>query len=133
MPDFDLVNIAGASGTYNGVLTALSSKTVTVRMIDGLNMSYEADKTVWGDGTHLKYTIKIVNNAAHDYVAPTIATDAFATTICTIVADSVTLNGAAVDPSDYSFVDGVFSIAVPDVEVGQTTTVTFQMQKVVTP
>lgn len=127
MADTILSSFAGANGTYNDIPTALTSETVTVLLVDGLTMTYAADKATWADDSYLTYTITITNGAAYPYVAPTVATDAFNAAVVTLVENSVTVDGQPF--AGYTFTDGVLSLTIPDVEVSSSAVITFQMQK----
>lgn len=132
MADTTLLNQAGAQGTYNGQSLSLSTDVVSVIMTDGLSLTMTADQAVWADGA-LTYTVVLSNAAGlYPYVAPVI-TSVLDPTLVTLVADSVELDGTPlVLDTDYTFdpVTGTLTVDLDDVAIGNSSTLTFQVQKI---
>lgn len=57
----ELTNTVNGTGTYDSVPISLTSNTSVVKLVDGLTLMLEADKTYWKDG-NLKYTITLDNH-----------------------------------------------------------------------
>ena len=62
----ELTNTVNGTGTYDSVPIALISNTSVVKLVDGLTLTLEADKTYWKDG-NLKYTITLDNATDVNY------------------------------------------------------------------
>ena len=79
-----------AVGGYSDLATATTAA-VTVQIVDGLDMTLEADRTLWINGS-LKYTATISNVSGVDYTTPNL-TFTLNPAVVTFVADSVKING----------------------------------------
>ena len=79
-----------AIGGYPDLATATTAA-VTVQIVDGLDMTLEADRTLWMNGP-LKYTATISNVSGVDYNTPNL-TFKLNPSIVTFVSGSVKING----------------------------------------
>ena len=99
--------LGNALGGYPDVDTAMTAA-VTVQLVDGLDMTLEADRTYWVNGP-LKYTATISNASGVSYTTPDL-TLALNLSIVTFVADSVKINGAdaaeGTDAGEYEYNSG---------------------------
>ena len=132
MADMTLLNQAGALGSYNDQSLSLSSNLVSVIMTDGLSLTMTADQMVWADGV-LTYTLVLSNaSGEYAYVGPVI-TSVLDPTLVTLVDESVVLDGTTlVLDTDYTFdaVSGTLTVNLDDVEIGASSTLSFQVQKI---
>lgn len=126
MADVKLSNVASITGTYDSIATTLSSEAVITSIISGLTIVKTADKQNWANG-YLTYTITITNNAEKPFESPDI-TDILKPTLITLVADSVK-EGETTREYSYDDVTGLLSIKLDTIPVGESTEVTFQVQK----
>lgn len=125
----ELSNVVTALGNYNGVSTSISSEANLVTMISGLTIVKNADKTVWADGT-LTYTITINNQTSVAYTTPVI-TDVLNGNLVTFVNDSVTIDGAKAESSQYNYdtSTNTLTITLEDLAPSSSKTITFQVTK----
>ncbi len=126
MTDVKLSNIANVTGTYDSVATALSSEAVITSMITGLTIVKTADKQNWASG-YLTYTVTIANNAENPFETPKI-TDILDPTLISLVENSVKI-GEKDAVYDYDSTTGELSISLETIPVGETSVITFQVQK----
>ena len=126
MADVKLSNIANVTGTYDSVATALSSEAVITSMITGLTIVKTADKQNWASG-YLTYTVTITNNAENPFETPKI-TDILDPTLISLVENSVKI-GEKDAVYDYDSTTGELSISLETIPVGETSVITFQVQK----
>ncbi len=126
----EITNIANATGTYNGLTTSIATEAVVTPLIDDLNITKTANRQAWATGT-LTYTITIDNQSATPYVAP-VVTDTIDPTLATLVAGTVTIDGIAADPADYTFDagTGLLTVTLSDIAATSSTVVTFQVERV---
>lgn len=125
----ELSNVVTALGNYNGVSTSISSEANLVTMISGLTIVKNADKTVWADGT-LTYTITINNQTSVAYTTPVI-TDVLDGNLVTFVNDSVTIDGAKAESSQYNYdtSTNTLTVTLEDLAPSSSKTITFQVTK----
>lgn len=123
MPDIELLNFGTVAGSYGLIPTILTSNVVATQMVTGLTVTKEADKEVWADGV-LTYTITVTNQAVQDFSNP-VFTDTLDILKVTLVDDSVKIDGASVT---YTYVAGLLSVVLPDLETGDSVEITFQVQ-----
>lgn len=125
----ELSNVVTALGNYNGVSTSISSEANLVTMIRGLTIVKNADKTVWADGA-LTYTITINNQTSVTYTAPVI-TDVLDGNLVTFVNDSVTIDGAKAESSQYNYDTSTnnLTVTLEDLAPSSSKTITFQVTK----
>lgn len=125
----ELSNVVTALGNYNGVSTSISSEANLVTMIGGLTIVKNADKTVWADGT-LTYTITINNQTSVAYTTPVI-TDVLDGNLVTFVNDSVTIDGAKAESSQYNYdtSTNTLTVTLEDLASSSSKTITFQVTK----
>lgn len=126
MADVKLSNIANVTGTYDSVATALSSEAVITSLIAGLTIVKTADKQNWASG-YLTYTITITNNAENPFEKPEI-TDTLDPTLITLVDNSVKVGDETVEYT-YDPTTGELKVSLETIPVGQSTVITFQVQK----
>lgn len=131
MSDSNLISIATTGGTYNTVATALTD-TATVLLVDGLTITYTADKAIWADNSNLTYTLTITNSGSeYPYVMTAMSTTQFDDTLVNLVADSVKVDNA--DFTDYTFTGGVLELTFTTpvtIDTDGSLEITFQLQKV---
>lgn len=125
----ELSNVVTALGNYNGVSTSISSEANLVTMIGGLTIVKNADKTVWADGT-LTYTITINNQTSVAYTTPVI-TDVLDGNLVTFVNDSVTIDGAKAESSQYNYdtSTNTLTVTLEDLASSSSKAITFQVTK----
>lgn len=123
----ELKNTVSATGTYNNIPTEITSDVVLVTMLSGLTITKTADKTIWADD-YLTYTITITNNTSQTYATP-IVKDVVDTNLVTFVNESVTMDGAKAETSEYSFEGNTLTINLKDLAPNGTSTITFQVAK----
>lgn len=126
MADVKLSNIAIVTGTYDSVATTLSSETVITSIITGLTIVKTADKQNWASG-YLTYTITITNNAENPFETPKI-TDTLEPTLVTLVENSVKIGDNTAE-YNYDSTTGELSISLETIPVGESSVITFQVQK----
>ena len=97
----ELSNTVNGTGTYDSVPVSLTSNTSVVKLVDGLTLTLEADKTYWKDGD-LKYTITLDNQTDEDY-ENIVLTDVLDTSLITFVNDSVTINSLPAGSGEYNY------------------------------
>ena len=78
-----------ALGAYPDVETAITAA-VTVQLVDGLDITLEADRTYWINGV-LKYTAKVSNSSGVAFTTPDLIFS-LSPTAMTFVDDSVKIN-----------------------------------------
>lgn len=122
-----LKNTVSATGTYNNIPTEITSDVVLVTMLSGLTIAKTADKTIWADD-YLTYTITITNNTSQTYATPVVK-DVVDTNLVTFVNESVTIDGAKAETSEYSFEGNTLTINLKDLAPNGTSTITFQVAK----
>lgn len=121
-----LNNQAVITGLYDLIPTTLNSLAVATQMVDGLTITKTADQEVWVSGL-LTYTIVIENNADKPYTGVEL-TDVLDVTKIALVANSVQVDGATAAYT-YGDVTGSLTVNLPDIAVGGSSTVTFQVSK----
>jgi len=125
----ELTNTVNGTGTYDSVPISLTSNTSVVKLVDGLTLMLEADKTYWKDG-NLKYTITLDNatDIAYDNVK---LTDVLDTTYISFVDGSVNINDTAATSDEYEYNDGTntLTINLASVAAQNKTTITFSVKK----
>ncbi len=125
----ELLNTVSATGTYNGLPTAITSEAVAVQIVDGLTITKTADKQSWGNGL-LTYTITIQNTAAESYATP-VVTDVIDTTLVKFVPDSVYIDDVQAESSQYTYDDTTHTLTInlSDITSGSSKKITFQVSK----
>ncbi len=125
----ELNNVVTATGTYNSIPTSLTSNTAVVHLIEGLELTIEADKPNWVTGD-LTYTITLTNNTSTAYVSPTI-TDTINVGIVSLLKDSIEVDGTKLEQSQYTYAEdtGLLTINLTNVEPSTHTTLTFCVTK----
>lgn len=125
----ELSNAVNGTGTYDSVPISLTSNTSVVKLVEGLTLSLEADKTYWKDG-NLKYTITLDNqtDVAYDNVK---LTDVLDTTYISLVTDSVKINDVEATSGDYNYNDQTHTLTInlASVDAQNITTITFSVKK----
>ena len=125
----ELTNTVNGTGTYDSVPISLTSNTSVVKLVDGLTLMLEADKTYWKDG-NLKYTITLDNatDVAYDNVK---LTDVLDTTDISFVDGSVNINDTAATSDEYEYNDGTntLTINLASVAAQNKTIITFSVKK----
>lgn len=125
----ELSNTVNGTGTYDSVPISLTSNTSVVKLVEGLTLLLEADKTYWKDG-NLKYTITLDNqtDVAYDNVK---LTDVLDTTYITFVDNSVKINDTEATSSDYNYNDQTHTLTIDlaSVAAQNKTTITFDVKK----
>lgn len=121
----ELTNTVTVGGNYNDIPTSIPSEAVVVTMLDGLTVTKSADKSVWADST-LTYTVEVNNETTVNYTEPVI-TDTLNTTLVSLVAGSVTINGEKMDESKYTYSDatGLLTINLDTISPSSKSTITF--------
>ena len=126
MADVKLSNIANVRGTYDYILTTLTSEAVITEMISGLTILKTADKKNWASG-NLMYTITITNGAENPFETPTIK-DTLDPALIKLVENSVEVNGEKAE-YNYDPETGELSVVLETIAVGANSVITFQVQK----
>lgn len=124
MADVKLSNIANVRGTYDYILTTLTSEAVITEMISGLTILKTADKKNWASG-NLMYTI--TNGAENPFETPTIK-DTLDPALIKLVENSVEVNGEKAE-YNYDPETGELSVVLETIAVGANSVITFQVQK----
>lgn len=127
MADVKLTNVADVTGTYDSIPTTLTSEAIITDLISGLTIVKTADKQNWATG-NLTYTIKITNAATSAFEKPTF-TDILDPTLIKLVDNSVKVNDATVE-YNYDSGTGKLSVELETIAIEESTTITFQVQKV---
>ena len=127
MADVKLTNVADVTGTYDSIPTTLTSEAIITDLISGLTIVKTADKQNWATG-NLTYTIKITNAATSAFEKPTF-TDILDPTLIKLVDNSVKVNDATVE-YNYDSGTGKLSVELETIATEESTTITFQVQKV---
>lgn len=98
-------------------------------MLDGLQVTKNADKMVWAAGV-LTYTITVTNSTAEIFTSPVI-TDVLDKTLVTFVDGSVTIDGqpAATEIYSYDEASGKLTINLSNIAPSASNTITFQVKK----
>ena len=108
-----------AIGGYPDVDTAMTAA-VTVQLVDGLDMTLEADRTLWINGP-LKYTATISNASGVSYTTPDL-TFTLNPLIVTFITDSVKINGTdattGTAPGEYEYNSGQLVIHLDTIADG---------------
>ena len=125
----ELSNTVNGTGTYDSVPISLTSNTSVVKLVDGLTLSLEANKTYWKDG-NLKYTITLDNatDIAYENVA---LTDVLDTNFINFVNDSVEINGVQAQSSEFNYEESnhTLTINLTSIAAQTKTTITFSVKK----
>ena len=127
MADVKLTNVADVTGTYDSIPTTLTSEAIITDLISGLTIVKTADKQNWATG-NLTYTIKITNAATSAFEKPTF-TDILDPTLIKLVDNSVKVNGTTTE-YNYDSGTGKLSVELETIAIEESTTITFQVQKV---
>lgn len=127
MADVKLTNVADVTGTYDSIPTTLTSEAIITDLISGLTIVKTADKQNWATG-NLTYTVKITNAATSAFEKPTF-TDILDPTLIKLVDNSVKVNDATVE-YNYDSGTGKLSVELETIATEESTTITFQVQKV---
>lgn len=127
MADVKLTNVADVTGTYDSIPTTLTSEAIITDLISGLTIVKTADKQNWATG-NLTYTVKITNAATSAFEKPTF-TDILDPTLIKLVDNSVKVNDATVE-YNYDSGTGKLSVELETIAIEESTTITFQVQKV---
>lgn len=111
--------IGAALGGYPDVDTGITAA-VTVQLVDGLDMTLEADREFWVNGP-LTYTATISNASGVSYTAPDL-TVVLNTSVVTFTAGSVKINGVVAaegtDPGEYEYSSGTLIAHLDDIDDG---------------
>lgn len=126
MADITLTNNANISGTYDSSPLTLESNTVTTQLISGITIQKSADKQNWLSGD-LTYTITIQNNADSNLDSP-VLTDILNPDLIKLVENSVQVDGA-IKQYTYEELSGTLTVNLDNIDVGNTATITFRVQK----
>ena len=127
MADVKLTNVADVTGTYDSIPTTLTSEAIITDLISGLTIVKTADKQNWATG-NLTYTVKITNAATSAFEKPTF-TDILDPTLIKLVDNSVKVNGTTAE-YNYDSGTGKLSVELETIAIEESTTITFQVQKV---
>lgn len=127
MADVKLTNVPDVTGTYDSIPTTLTSEAIITDLISGLTIVKTADKQNWATG-NLTYTIKITNAATSAFEKPTF-TDILDPTLIKLVDNSVKVNGTTAE-YNYDSGTGKLSVELETIAIEESTTITFQVQKV---
>lgn len=127
MADVKLTNVADVTGTYDSIPTTLTSEAIITDLISGLTIVKTADKQNWATG-NLTYTVKITNAATSAFEKPTF-TDILDPTLIKLVDNSVKVNGTTTE-YNYDSGTGKLSVELETIAIEESTTITFQVQKV---
>lgn len=124
-----LNNFVTATGDYNNIPTSLTSNSSVVNLIDGLNLTIEADQPNWVMG-ELTYIITLTNNTTTAYEQPIIK-DTLNTTLVDFVSGSVEINGSTLEQSKYTYIEstGLLTINLDDVGPSSNVVLTFRVTK----
>lgn len=126
MADITLTNNANISGTYDSSPLTLESNTVTTQLISGITIQKSVDKQNWLSGD-LTYTITIQNNADSNLDSP-VLTDILNPDLIKLVENSVQVDGA-IKQYTYEELSGTLTVNLDNIDVGNTATITFRVQK----
>ena len=116
--------IGNMLGGFSDMDTAIT-EAVTVQLVDGLDMTLEADRTHWINGS-LKYTATISNISGVDYTTPNL-TFTLSPSIVTFVEGSVKINGTDVAEGsslgEYENIDGKLIVHLDTIADGDPQTI----------
>jgi uncharacterized repeat protein (TIGR01451 family) len=125
MADVTLTNLVSVTGDYGVIPTELVSDPVVVQVVNGLTIMTTVDQQIWATG-NLTYTVTIENGAEEDFTTP-VFTNELDTLQVTLVENSVQVDD--IDAA-YNYTSGILSIDLPTIVVGESVTITFQVQKI---
>ena len=97
----ELENTVTSIGTYNNVLTLLTSNKTVVNMINEIGLIKSVDKVNWGTG-NLTYTLKITNQTDTTYTG-SIITDIIDTKLVDFITGSLIINGIKANSNQYKY------------------------------
>ena len=123
----ELFNTVTSLGNYNSIPTSLTSNTSVVNIIEGLTISKEADKKNWSDG-NLTYTITIDNTTDTSYES-VVVEDAIDTSLVELILESITINGAKAQTSEYSYENNTLKVNIERVGATSQSIITFSVKK----
>lgn len=123
----ELFNTVTSLGNYNSIPTSLTSNTSVVNIIEGLIISKEADKKNWSDG-NLTYTITIDNTTDTSYES-VVVEDAIDTSLVELILESITINGAKAQTSEYSYESNTLKVNIERVGATSQAIITFSVKK----
>lgn len=123
----ELFNTVTSLGNYNSIPTSLTSNTSVVNIIEGLTISKEADKKNWSDG-NLTYTITIDNTTDTSYES-VVVEDAIDTSLVELILESITINGAKAQTSEYSYENNTLKVNIERVGATSQAIITFSVKK----
>lgn len=124
-----LENTVTSIGTYNNVLTSLTSNKTIVNMIDGIRLIKSADKVNWGTG-NLTYTLKITNQTDKTYTGSTI-TDIIDSKLVDFITGSLIINGIKANNNQYKYdnLSNTLTINLDDIMPYQVQILRFSVRK----
>lgn len=123
----ELENTVTSSGTYDSVPISLTSNISVVKILDGLTLTIDADKTYWKDG-NLTYTVTLKNETDNPYEAPVLS-DVFDTSLIELVDNTITIDGVAATSSEYTYTAPNLSITLDEVAARGEKVVKYSVKK----
>lgn len=124
-----LTNSVDFEGAYGAAASPVvfSSNTVSTTIVRGLTATKTADKEYWVNGP-LTYTVTVTNDSG-DTFTKGVLTDNLDVSLVTLdTAAGVRINNTPT--SDYTIRSGVLTVNLPDMQNGDTVTVTFRVEQV---
>lgn len=124
-----LTNSVDFEGSYGAAASPVvfSSNTVTTTIVRGLTATKTADKEYWVNGP-LTYTVTVTNDSG-DIFTKGVLTDNLDVSLVTLdTAAGVRINNTPT--SDYTIRSGVLTVNLPDMQNGETVTVTFRVEQI---
>lgn len=125
----ELENTVTSIGTYNNVLTLLTSNKTVVNMINEIGLIKSVDKVNWGTG-NLTYTLKITNQTNKTYTG-SIITDIIDTKLVDFITGSLIINGIKANSNQYKYnnLSNILTINLDDIMPYQVQILRFSVRK----
>lgn len=123
MAEIIINNFANLTGNYGTEAVEFASTIATTTIITGLEATKTADKLFWVNGP-LTYTISIANTTTETFGGGQMI-DTLVSQI-KLIANTVKINGV---DTTYDLTGNILTVALPDIEAGETVDVTFQVEQ----
>lgn len=122
MAEVVLNNRADFTASYDGETIDFSSNTVATRILQGISAVKTANKEIWVNGA-LTYGVTLTNTSG-ETITSAVFTDTLDAAITLDQTTGVLVNGAT---AVYTYTGNVLTVNLPDLEEGETVTITFQV------
>lgn len=124
-----LENSVTSIGTYNNILTLLTSNKTVINMIDEIGLIKSVDKVNFGTG-NLIYTLKITNQTDKTYTS-SIITDIINSKLVDFITGSLIINGIKASSNQYKYdnLSNTLTINLDDIIPYQVQILRFSVRK----